>query len=75
MVKASACYSRGQVQLSVFSLVGGDTEQVVHTRASTSSSSHTAVMPTCISGKVTVGLESHWICITVVYPSICSRPK
>ena len=69
MVKALACDSRlverSRVQLPAVSLLGNDLMQVDHTHVPLSTSS--IVWYQCpATGKVTVGLASHWPCITDV---------
>jgi len=80
MVTALACDSldRWPVQLPTEPLSGNDLGQVVHTRASVTK--HYNLVPVAgqrcpATGKVTVGLASHWPCVTAVYPPIGARPS
>ena len=52
---------RSQVQLLAVLLSGNDLGQVVHTRASVTKQYNLVPVAT---GKVTVGLASHWLCVT-----------
>jgi len=58
---------RSRVQLSAIPLSGSDLGQVVYTLASVTKQYNLVLVAgqRCpVTGKVTVGLASHWLCIT-----------
>jgi len=66
------CYAinRSQVRLPAVPLSSNDRGQVVHTHVPLLPSSIIWYWPKGVAGKVTIGLVSHWPCVTdsMVYP-------